>query len=328
MGQPVVFFPVDAETLRYLALTGKSPAQLAMIEFACKAMGLWREGEQTPDYSEVVEVDLGSIVPAVAGPKRPQDLIPLPAVKQTFNQQLGEVFKAKPLKISSSEPQVTHGSAVICAITSCTNTSNPSVMIAAGLVAQKALAKGLQVKPWVKTSLAPGSQVVSEYLTLSGLQEHLDAIGFHNVGYGCTTCIGNSGGLAEGISAIVNEHDLVVCSVLSGNRNFEGRISQDVRANFLASPPLVVIYAIAGRVDIDFATEPLGQDNNGQQIFLRDIWPSSAEIDKVIEATVKPELFQKTLPHRAARFGAMAADKQRQKPALSMASRQHLYSQA
>ena len=284
------FFPVDAETLRYLALTGKSPAQLAMIEFACKAMGLWRESEHTPDYSEVVEIDLGSIVPAIAGPKRPQDLIPLPEVKQTFNQQLHAVFKAAPPRQKTA---ITHGSVVICAITSCTNTSNPSVMIAAGLVARKALANGLLPKPWVKTSLAPGSQVVSEYLAVSDLQKDLDAVGFHNVGYGCTTCIGNSGGLADGISKMVDAHDLVVCSVLSGNRNFEGRINQDVRANFLASPPLVVIYALAGRVDIDFAREPLGKDRQGKEIFLRDIWPTNAEIDRVIEATVKPELFQK-----------------------------------
>ena len=284
------FFPVDAETLSYLALTGKSPAQLAMIEFVCKAMGLWREAEHIPDYSEVVEIDLASIVPAIAGPKRPQDLIPLPEVKKTFRQQLHEVFKAKPPR---TETKVTHGSAVICAITSCTNTSNPSVMIAAGLVARKALANDLVVKKWVKTSLAPGSQVVSEYLEASGLQKYLDLIGFNNVGYGCTTCIGNSGALADGISELVNEHDLVVCAVLSGNRNFEGRINQDVRANFLASPPLVVAYAFAGQVDIDFEHEPLGKDRNGKPIFLRDIWPTSAEIDSIIERTIKPELFQK-----------------------------------
>ena len=281
------FFPVDRETLRYLALTGKSPAQLAMIEFACQAMGLWRKGE--PDYSEVVEIDLGKIVPAIAGPKRPQDLITLPEVKQTFKAQLKDTFKVK----QKHAGDVTHGSVVICAITSCTNTSNPSVMIAAGLVARKALAHGLQPQAWVKTSLAPGSQVVSEYLDASGLQPDLDAIGFHNVGYGCTTCIGNSGGLADGISELVNAHDLVVCSVLSGNRNFEGRINQDVRANFLASPPLVVVYALAGRIDIDFAREPLGTDSSGKEIFLQDIWPTSAEIDEVIAATVKPDLFKK-----------------------------------
>ena len=284
------FFPVDAETLRYLALTGKSPAQLAMIEFTCKAMGLWRESGHTPDYSEVVTIDLSSIVPAIPGPKRPQDLIPLPEVKQTFRQQLHEVFNAKPPRTATN---ITHGSAVICAITSCTNTSNPSVMIAAGLVARKALAHGLSPQPWVKTSLAPGSQVVSEYLAASGLQEYLDLSGFNNVGYGCTTCIGNSGNLADGVSALVNEHDLVVCSVLSGNRNFEGRINQDVRANFLASPPLVVVYAFAGRVDIDFDREPLGKDRQGKPVFLRDIWPSGAEIEAVIARTVKPELFQK-----------------------------------
>ena len=285
------FFPVDAETLRYLALTGKSPAQLAMIEFASKAMGLWRTAEQNPDYSEVVEIDLGSIVPAIAGPKRPQDLIPLPEVKKTFSKQLTDVFKADSVQKPTGE--VTHGSAVICAITSCTNTSNPSVMLAAGLVAQKALAKGLQVKPWVKTSLAPGSQVVSEYLEASGLQTYLDQLGFHNVGYGCTTCIGNSGGLAEGVSTQVQQQDLVVCAVLSGNRNFEGRINQDVRANFLASPPLVVLYALAGRVDIDFAHEPLGEGQDGQAVFLHDLWPSDAEINAHIDATIKPELFQK-----------------------------------
>ena len=292
------FFPVDAETLRYLALTGKSPAQLAMIEFSCKAMALWRDAEHTPDYSEVVEIDLGSIVPAIAGPTRPQDVIPLPEVKKTFHQQLREVFKAEASQrpqagVARPETQVTHGSAVICAITSCTNTSNPSVMIAAGLVARKALAYGLMPKQWVKTSLAPGSQVVSEYLEASGLQKCLDRIGFNNVGYGCTTCIGNSGALADGISALVNAHDLVVCAVLSGNRNFEGRINPDVRANFLASPPLVVVYAFAGRVDIDFESEPLGQDRHGKPVFLRDIWPSSAEIDRIIARTVKPELFQK-----------------------------------
>ncbi len=285
------YFPVDAETMRYLALTGKSPPQLAMIEFISKAMGLWRETEQTPVYSEMVTVDLDAIVPAIAGPKRPQDLLPLPAVKKSFQAQLKEVFHID----TARQPPRTlrHGSVVICAITSCTNTSNPSVMIAAGLVAQKACAQGLEVKSWVKTSLAPGSQVVSEYLQASGLQVHLDALGFHNVGYGCTTCIGNSGDLAEGVSEVVNAHDLVVCSVLSGNRNFEGRINQDVRANFLASPPLVVIYALAGRVDIDFEREPLGNNQRGEAVFLRDVWPSSVEIDAVIDATVKPELFHK-----------------------------------
>lgn len=284
------FFPIDAETLRYLRLTAKSDAQLEMIASCSKAMGLWREAEHTPDYTDVVEIDLNSIVPAIAGPKRPQDLIPLPSVKQTFRKQLQSVFKAKP---HTPDSGVTHGSAVICAITSCTNTSNPSVMIAAGLVARKALAKGLAVKQWVKTSLAPGSQVVSEYLEAAGLQNDLDRLGFHNVGYGCTTCIGNSGALADGISELVSTHNLVVCAVLSGNRNFEGRINQDVKANFLASPPLVVIYALAGRIDIDFAEEALGHDHAGKPVFLRDLWPSSKEIDAVIDATITPQLFQK-----------------------------------
>ena len=285
------FFPVDAETRRYLRLTGKSEAQLDMIESVCKAMGLWREQGDTPDYSETVEIDLSSIVPAIAGPKRPQDLIPLPAVKKTFHKQLKDVFKAAAHQPAATG--LTHGSAVICAITSCTNTSNPSVMIAAGLVAQKALARGLQIKKWVKTSLAPGSQVVSEYLEASGLQTYLDQLGFHNVGYGCTTCIGNSGALADGVSEQVQQHDLVVCAVLSGNRNFEGRINQDVRANFLASPPLVVFYALAGRVDIDFANEPLGYAQDGEPVLLSDLWPSDAEINAHIDATLKPELFQK-----------------------------------
>lgn len=287
------FFPVDQQTIAYLRLTGHNDQHLAMIEDYCRQQQLWGEGhDQSSIYSDLVDIDLASVVPAIAGPKRPQDLIPLPKVKTTFTDQLSKVFKvANDGKTTSSK--LSHGSVVICAITSCTNTSNPSVMITAGLVARKALAKGLRTQQWVKTSLAPGSQVVSEYLKDSRLQDDLDQLGFHNVGYGCTTCIGNSGELADEIKAKIAEDNLVVCSVLSGNRNFEGRINQDVKANFLASPPLVVAYALVGRIDIDLVNEPLGNDRQGNPVYLRDIWPDDHEIQQIISSVVKQELFTK-----------------------------------
>ena len=288
------FFPVDQQTIAYLRLTGHSDQHLAMIEDYCQQQHLWGEGhDQSAIYSDLVDIDLASVVPAIAGPKRPQDLIPLPEVKTTFSDQLSNVFKVANDSTPSSSGELRHGSVVICAITSCTNTSNPSVMITAGLVARKALAKGLQTQQWVKTSLAPGSQVVSEYLKDSQLQDDLDQLGFHNVGYGCTTCIGNSGELAAEIKAKIAEDNLVVCSVLSGNRNFEGRINQDVKANFLASPPLVVAYALVGRIDIDLVNEPLGNDRQGNPVYLKDIWPDGREIQQIISSVVKQELFTK-----------------------------------
>ena len=280
------FFPIDAETLAYLQLTGRSEEQLQLVRQYAEAQRLWRD--HTPDYSSIVEINLQDIGATIAGPKRPQDMITLQEVKKSFRSLY-------PVDNASNEADKTlrNGSVVICAITSCTNTSNPSVMISAGLFAQKALAKGLTSKNWVKTSLAPGSQVVSEYLQLSGLQTSLDALGFHNVGHGCTTCIGNSGALAADMSEEIAARNLVVCSVLSGNRNFEGRINQDVKANFLASPPLVVAYALVGRIDIDLTSEPLGYDQQGQAVYLRDLWASNKEIDAIVKKVLQPELFKK-----------------------------------
>ena len=286
------FFPVDNQTIDYLRLTGHDDQHLAMIEDYCRQQRLWGEGhDRASIYSDLVDIDLATVVPAIAGPKRPQDLIPLPQVKQTFTDQLSKVFNVTDK--TTTADNLHHGSVVICAITSCTNTSNPSVMITAGLVARKALAKGLQTKQWIKTSLAPGSQVVSEYLQDSQLQNDLDQLGFHNVGYGCTTCIGNSGELADEIKEKIAKDNLVVCSVLSGNRNFEGRINQDVKANFLASPPLVVAYALVGRIDIDLVNDPLGIDRQGNPVYLRDIWPDDHEVQQIISSVVKQELFIK-----------------------------------
>jgi aconitate hydratase len=325
------FFPVDQQTLDYLRLTGRAEERIALVEAYCKENLLWHDADHQPDYSEVVELDLGDVEPSLAGPRRPQDRVPLTEAKSSFLAQLesfgieyeghdeaiadtfpasdptveqapgGEEPRAAPSPVAVAEPQrhrvpvrgtdyeLEHGSVVIAAITSCTNTSNPQVMVGAGLLAKKAVEAGLRQKPWVKTSLAPGSKVVTEYYEAAGLTRYLEELGFNTVGYGCTTCIGNSGPLPEPISEAVAEGDLVVCSVLSGNRNFEARIHPEVKANYLASPPLVVAYAIAGRFDVDLTTEPLDGD-----VYLQDIWPSPEEIQEVITESVREEMFRRT----------------------------------
>jgi aconitate hydratase len=298
-GATVAIFPIDAMTLDYLRLTGREAAQIELVEAYAVAQGLFRT-DATPDatYSETMELDLATVGPSLAGPRRPQDRVPLGKAKSSFATALPDLKKG--VKTTSglgvavaTETVLEHGSVVIAAITSCTNTSNPSVMIGAGLVAKKAVAKGLQRKPWVKTSLAPGSKVVTDYLVKAGLQESLDALGFNLVGYGCTTCIGNSGPLPDDIAADVREHGLVVASVLSGNRNFEGRIQPDVRANYLASPPLVVAYALAGTMNLDLTSEPLGIGRDGTPVFLKDIWPTEQEIQDTMLGSVTAEAFKK-----------------------------------
>ncbi|MFN3937322.1 MAG: aconitate hydratase AcnA [Gemmobacter sp.] len=315
------FFPIDAETLRYLRQTGRDEARIALVEAYAKENGFWRGAGYDPVYTSTLHLDLGDVVPAISGPKRPQDHVPLDRAAREFGDYIRGVRKLPSAPVEEKaemtaeggapDPKVVpgntagfseaaveghdwklrDGSVVIASITSCTNTSNPYVLIGAGLLARKAREKGLTRKPWVKTSLAPGSQVVSEYLKAAGLQEDLDALGFNLVGFGCTTCIGNSGPLAPEISKSINENDLVAVSVLSGNRNFEGRISPDVRANYLASPPLVVAYALAGDMNIDITREPLGTGNDGQPVYLRDIWPSSKEIAALVDTVVTREMF-------------------------------------
>ncbi|WP_417257556.1 aconitate hydratase AcnA [Celeribacter sp.] len=290
------FFPIDNETLRYLKQTGRDEDRIALVEAYAKENGFWRGADYAPIYTSTLELDMATIVPAISGPKRPQDYVALTEAKSAFANEMAETFKrdmAKAVPVKGENYDMTSGKVVIASITSCTNTSNPYVMIGAGLVARKARALGLNRKPWVKTSLAPGSQVVTEYLEAAGLQEDLDAIGFNLVGYGCTTCIGNSGPIQPEISEAIAEGDLVATAVLSGNRNFEGRISPDVRANYLASPPLVVAYALAGDMTIDITTEPLGQDKDGNDVYLKDIWPSNAEIAELVEKTVTREAFLK-----------------------------------
>jgi aconitate hydratase len=318
------FFPIDNETLRYMRTTGRDDARVALVEAYAKANGMWRGPDYDPVYTDTLHLDMSEIVPAISGPKRPQDYVALDTAGTAFGQYIrgvrsgkdashsaevrweGEGGQPEPQEIPGDEGhhkrgfvtaengnyQLHDGSIVIASITSCTNTSNPYVMIGAGLVARKARALGLDRKPWVKTSLAPGSQVVSEYLEAAGLQEDLDAIGFNLVGYGCTTCIGNSGPLEPEISKAVNDYDLIATSVLSGNRNFEGRISPDVRANYLASPPLVVAYALVGDMNVDLAHDPIGQDRDGNDVYLRDIWPSTKEIAELVERTVTSEAFR------------------------------------
>lgn len=288
------FFPIDAETINYLRKSGREEARIALVEAYAKEQGLWNDTSVEPVFTDVLELDMTSVVASLAGPKRPQDRVNLQDAGHAFGESLSSEFKRddKPqVQIPGQDATISHGAVVIAAITSCTNTSNPSVLIAAGLVARKARALGLDVKPWVKTSLAPGSQVVTGYLTSSGLQEDLDALGFQTVGYGCTTCIGNSGPLPEDVAEAVTKGDLVACSVLSGNRNFEGRVNPLVKANYLASPPLVVAYAIAGRMDIDITNEPLGVSDDGEEITLKDIWPSSAEVADLMRSSVNRDAF-------------------------------------
>ena len=292
------FFPVDAETLRYLSETGRDPERVALVEAYARAQGLFRE-TATPDpvFTSTLSLDLDSVEPSIAGPKRPQDRVLLSEAKKRFLAALDTEFKKGDgaglrVPVAGESFDVGHGDVVIAAITSCTNTSNPYVMIGAGLLARNAAARGLKTKPWVKTSLAPGSQVVGEYLARSGLQTDLDALGFNLVGFGCTTCIGNSGPLPEAVSAAINTGDLVAAAVLSGNRNFEGRINPDVRANYLASPPLVVAYALAGSLQVDLVNEPLGTGTDGSPVYLRDIWPSSREIAEFVRANITRDLFR------------------------------------
>ncbi len=333
------FFPVDEQTIEYLRLTGRPEQRIALVEAYCRANRLWHEPDDHPEYSQVVELDLGTVVPSLAGPRRPQDRVPLSSAKQGFIEALGsfgvdyapgsydkEVANSFPasdpptgdgstddgrgagggavatkqgtrsvtVELDGEEFELRHGAVVIAAITSCTNTSNPQVMLAAALLARNAVERGLERKPWVKSSLAPGSKVVTEYYERAGLTTYLEQLGFYTVGYGCTTCIGNSGPLQAEISRAIEEGDLVACSVLSGNRNFEARIHPEVKANYLASPPLVVAYALAGRMDLDLTTEPLGQDRDGNDVFLSELWPSSAEILEVVTASVRGEMFRST----------------------------------
>jgi aconitate hydratase len=303
-GATMGFFPIDDETLRYLSRTGRTAAEVQLVERYAKEQGLFRtDATPAPKFSSVVELDLSTVEPSLAGPKRPQDRIPLAAMKQTWRRDLAEVYKkpapngapspATAVQLDGQQAAVGHGSVVIAAITSCTNTSNPSVMIAAGLLAKKAAEAGLRVPPHVKTSLAPGSRVVTDYFETAGLQMYLDQLGFNTVGYGCTTCIGNSGPLPEPIANAVQANDLVVAGVLSGNRNFEGRINPHVKANYLASPPLVVAYALAGTTDIDLFSEPLGQGTGGKPVYLRDVWPTREDVEAVVSSSVLPEMFRK-----------------------------------
>jgi len=294
-GSTIAVFPIDAATIDYLRLTGRSNAQVALVQAYAKAQGLWHDPAAEPRYSEHVELDLDTVVPSIAGPKRPQDRIELAGARESFRDVLGSYTddpgRTADLVLDGAPVRIGHGAVTLTAITSCTNTSNPSVMIGAGLVAQKAVALGLTRKPWVKTTLGPGSKVVTDYLVRAGLAEPLDALGFNVVGYGCTACIGNAGPLIPEVSRAVGEQDLAVAAVLSGNRNFEGRINPDVKLNYLASPPLVVAYAIAGTMDIDFATQPLGQDSSGRDVFLADLWPTRAEIDAAVAAAIAPAMY-------------------------------------
>ncbi|MGH2388678.1 MAG: aconitate hydratase AcnA, partial [Chloroflexota bacterium] len=295
-GATMGLFPVDQETLHYLRGTGRSAEQVDLVERYTKEQGMFRTDQSpNPVFNELVEVDLGSVVPSVAGPRRPQDRLALGAVRDNFHQSFAPQFQANghaaALTLDGVSTEMRQGAVAIAAITSCTNTSNPSVMLGAGLLAKKAVERGLTVKPYVKTTLAPGSRAVSEYLENAGLMPYLESLGFYLVGYGCTTCIGNSGPLPEAVEQAIKENDLVAAAVLSGNRNFEGRINPNTRAMYLASPPLVVAYALAGTVDIDLTTEPLGKDKEGQAVYLRDIWPTQAEVRQAVASSVQPEMF-------------------------------------
>ncbi|MDA2977643.1 MAG: aconitate hydratase AcnA, partial [Actinomycetota bacterium] len=290
-------FPIDDQTIDYLKFTGRSADQLALVETYAKAQGLWLDPNHVPRFSENLELDLTTIEPSIAGPKRPQDRVALKNAKDNFNQALptytSDVNKEIEVSLDGEKMTLKHGAVVIAAITSCTNTSNPEVMIGAGLLAKKAIELGLTRAPWVKTTLAPGSQVVTDYLNKAGLTEYLNKLGFDLVGYGCTTCIGNSGPLQEPISAGINHADLSAVAVLSGNRNFEGRINSDVKMNYLASPPLVVAYAIAGTMNIDLNNDPIGTSQEGKAIYLKDIWPSTTEIQETIKSAIDSEMFTK-----------------------------------
>ena len=288
------FFPIDNETIRYLNTTGRDKDRIALVEAYAKENGFWRDENYAPVYTDTLALDMGTIVPAISGPKRPQDYVALTNAKQAFAKEMEETFKrplGKEVAVKGEDYSMSSGKVVIASITSCTNTSNPYVMIGAGLVARKAAALGLNRKPWVKTSLAPGSQVVSAYLEAADLQKDLDSVGFNLVGYGCTTCIGNSGPIQSELSEAISEGDLVATAVLSGNRNFEGRISPDVRANYLASPPLVVAYDIAGTMDINLASDAIGTDKEGNDVYLKDIWPTTQEVAEMVEKTVTREAF-------------------------------------
>ena len=298
-GSTAAIFPIDQVTVDYLRLTGRDEERCALVEAYAKEQGLWHDPSFEPKYSEYLELDLSTVVPSIAGPKRPQDRIKLSEAKQTFEQTLVPTYAPEAHKLvdlttaDGTKTNLDHGRVVIASITSCTNTSNPSVMMAAGILARNARAKGLKSKPWVKTSVAPGSQVVTDYFDQAGLWGPLDELGFNLVGYGCATCIGNSGPVPPEISKVINDNDLAVTAVLSGNRNFEGRISPDVKMNYLASPPLVVAYALAGTMDFDFETEPLGQDQNGNDVFLRDIWPDPDEVQRTIDETINRDMYTK-----------------------------------
>ena len=292
-GSTVAIFPIDDVTLDYLRITGRPEDQIELVEAYAKTQGLWHDPTVEPIFSEYLELNLSTVVPSIAGPKRPQDRVVLSESKAQFEKALAAYSpqKSNAAEVKGESFSIDHGHVTIASITSCTNTSNPSVMLAAGLLAKKAVEKGLTSKPWVKTSLAPGSKVVTEYYAKAGLTKSLDALGFNLVGYGCTTCIGNSGPLEDEISAAINANDLAVTAVLSGNRNFEGRINPDVKMNYLASPPLVIAYALAGTMDFDFETEPLGQDSTGTDVFLRDIWPTPEEVQSTIDSSINSEMF-------------------------------------
>jgi aconitate hydratase len=302
-GSTCAIFPIDEETIRYLELTGRSMGQIALVEAYAKAQGMWRvDGAKAADYTDVVELDLARVEPALAGPKRPQDRVPLRSAQSVFRSSLKKMADERTQKnpkatgqatasLAGKSVEIKDGAVLIAAITSCTNTSNPAVLVAAGLLARKARARGLESKPWVKTSLAPGSRVVTDYLKKANLLSDLEALGFYTVGYGCTTCIGNSGPLKPEISEAVKTGDVVACSVLSGNRNFEGRVHPEIKMNFLASPPLVVAYALAGNLDVDITTEPLGTGKDGKPVYLKDIWPSAAEVAQTVGASVDSAMF-------------------------------------
>jgi aconitate hydratase len=298
-GSTCAIFPIDEETIKYLKFTGRTSEQIELVEKYAKVNGLWHDPKASPRFSEKLELDLSTVVPSIAGPKRPQDKISLTDAKASYEKVLPTYFTDKTskskidVKVNGKPTTVTNGDVVIASITSCTNTSNPSVMIGAALLAKKAVEKGLTSKPWVKTTLAPGSKVVTDYYDRSGLTPYMEKLGFNLVGYGCVTCIGNSGPLPIEISKAINENDLAVSAVLSGNRNFEGRISPDVKMNYLASPPLVVAYALTGTMDHDFKNDPIGTGTDGKAVYLKDIWPTTEEIDQVISTSISSEMFTK-----------------------------------